>query len=437
MKYFILSNSAVVCDQDKTYTISNKDYRYEKIKKYLFENNIDQVKKILEPSINIQKEGLCVKDGLVYFNDDPIPTILGNQFLEIENEDDWQFKSVFNFWYNLKERLDDAKASEIIESLISKNAYPVTEDGVYLVYLDSNSDQTKSNLNKNRIKNFFNFYNYSNCPNELQDLFVKKNSLNQIISDTFGFCSKKLYNILVQKLFDSSCNFIKYKYFFYGVLFKDILANENIVYCLENNVLNVEIGNINNYKNLNSFLRDFSIEKNGNFNQKRIMNFMSFEDKNKLLEIGTFYNSVKKHIEVNLQDINFSNNPNEIHEYFYKEYQKIKDPIFDLNNDDCIEKLNDVEFENYRVLVPRTNYDLKNWSSTMNNCISTYAKSVVDKTCQLIAIVDAETNEMLYNIEIANRNVQQFLGKRNKSVDSRVKEKILDFLRGEKIIFSE
>ena len=150
-----------------------------------------------------------------------------------------------------------------------------------------------------------------------------------------------------------------------------------------------------------------------------------------------FYNSVIKNVSVNFEALNFSNNLQEIHSYFQKEFTKIKDPVFDLNNDSIIESLADEEFGEFRVLVPKTNHDLREWSSLMNNCISSYAESVRGKSCQIIAIMHKITNEMLYNIEISNKNVVQFLGKRNSSVDPIIKNEINVFLKDKGLIFSE
>lgn len=436
MKYFILSNSAVICVDDKTYTISNNDYRYKQVKNCLLDGDFEKAKEIVQPNVGVRSKDFSINNGMVYYKGSAIPTVLGNQFLEF-SENSWEFKSIFNFWYNIKTRTKDAESSEIINELISKKAYAVTEDGFYLVYTDKNADQTKNKLNKKNKKQVFHFYNYANCPNEISDFFDKKQKLDDIILEIFGFCTKKLKKILLDKIFNENNNFINYNYFFYGILLKDVLANDNIVYCLEKDILDVTLGNINSYKSLKSFLMDFSIEKNGIYNQKRIINFLSNEDKNNILEVGMFYNSVIKNINVNFESLNFSNNLQEIHAYFQKEFSKIKDPVFDLDNDSVIEALSDEEFGPFRVLVPKTNHDLREWSSLMNNCISSYAESVRSKSCQIIAIMDKVTNEMLYNIEISKKNIVQFLGKRNSSVDPIIKDKVVTFLKDKGLIFSE
>ena len=133
MKYYLLSNSCVVCLGDKTYTVSNDDYRYNRLRENLEKGNIETVVGIVDPSNNINKEGFIVMNGLVYYENQPIPSILGNRFLECQ-QNSWEFNSIFNFWFNLKSRLNKEESANVINELINKKAYAVTEDGFYFVY---------------------------------------------------------------------------------------------------------------------------------------------------------------------------------------------------------------------------------------------------------------------------------------------------------------
>ena len=163
MKYYLLSNSCVVCLDDKTYTISNDDYRYSKIKENLENGNFELVENIVDPNDNLDKEGFIIRNGLVHYEDQPIPSVLGNKFLEVQ-QNSWEFRSIFNFWYNLKSRLNREESANVINELIKRNAYAVTEDGFYFVYKNESTDISKNVLNK-KLGNVFHFYNYSTCPN--------------------------------------------------------------------------------------------------------------------------------------------------------------------------------------------------------------------------------------------------------------------------------
>jgi hypothetical protein len=217
MKYYILKNSIIVNFSGKTYTISKDDYRYEKIKKLISEKKYDSIESEIDPSKNLNKDGFVVRDGLVCYKDEPIPSILGNQFLAIK-EDNWVFKSLFNFWFNMKTRVDNDSAGEMLRALIQKNAYPITEDGFYLVYFDPAIDQSISILNKKNIgQSNIHFYNVANCPNKYLDLFRNRKSLDDILTESFGFTAKKLKKFAVKNIFNPENNFFDYNFFVYCV----------------------------------------------------------------------------------------------------------------------------------------------------------------------------------------------------------------------------
>lgn len=438
MKYYLLSNSCVINLGDKTYTISNDDYRYDKIKENLINKNFDLVSQLVDPTLNINKEGFVVKDGLVFYNNNPMPSVLGNKFLEL-HQNSWEFKSIFNFWFNLRNKIDKNDASEVIQELINKNAYAATEDGFYFLYFDKNVDQTSSNLNKKR-GNVFHFYNYANCPNVYFSCFDNKQSMDQVIESTFGFNSKKLKNLVLQNVFKQEQNFINYKFFFFGETFKDVLHRDNLFYVIENDLLDTDCGDIDGYRNLATFFKDYSIDKNGEYSQKKIINFLqSATNKRHIVDVGIFYVQLKDKLNLDVQNLEFSNNCELFYEYLFKEIQKIKDPMFNLDNDLEIQVLHDVEFSNFRILVPNTNYDLKEWTNILQNCVGngSYAQKILKKQSQIIAIVDKDKNEMLYNIEISRKNIIQFLARGNNPPKNGDKVAITEFLQSKNLIFKE
>lgn len=440
MKYFLLSNSVVITIADKTYTVSVEDYRFKKIKDCIESNNLDCIKEIVEPNNHLNKEGLSVQDGLVMFKGEAIPSVLGDRFLNCE-QDSFDFKSSFNFWFNMKTRVEENVASELISELIRKKAYAVTEDGFYFVYDDSRVDQTQNKLNKKQQQSneFFHFYNFSNCPTNYHCLFASRQSIDNLVNEVFGFSSKKLKNIVLKNVFKQEENFVNYKFLFYGQAFKEVLNNDNLFCAIQDNLLNVDIGNVDSYSNLNTFLKDYSKEKNQSYSQKKIINFIkSCKDPMQLSEIGTFYVAVKNAFNIDMRNVGLSNNCEEIYNYLKVEYEKIKDPLYQLNNDPIIERLHDKEIDKYfRIIVPTTNYDLKEWSNIMQNCVHSYANSVKEKKCQVIAIIDKKTNEMLYNVEIIKKQIRQFLGRGNNQPSDGDERIVSDFLKKEGLIYNE
>jgi hypothetical protein len=438
MKYYLLSNSVIVIDNEKTYTISSGDRRYKSIKESINNNDLDKIRTILEPD-NIIGDGFAIKNGLVTYQDSPIPSVLGNRFLEL-TKDSWEFKSIFNFWFNIKTRVKSDEASKIINKLLEKNAYSITEDGFYLVYDDKDVDQTNSALNKKNQIEIFHFYNYAQCPTCYYNKFAARNSLNSILEESFGFITKKLKKMAIDAMFVEDSNFVNYKFLLYGEALKDVLARDNIFFAIEKELIHVNhYGDVPNYKELNTLLKDLSINKEGGYSQKKVINFLQGCDslnKEKLAEIGNYYTAVKSEFDIDIQDLK-TNNFQEIYEYLQREYGRIKDPIFFLNNDSIIDNLSEEEFDRFKIVVPKTNHDLKAWGVELHHCVGSYASNVKNKECQIIGIANKNNGNLIYNIEITRNHINQFRGKRNCSPDLGDKNIIEDFLKSNGVIYKE
>jgi hypothetical protein len=441
MKYYLLSNSIVINTSGQTYTISNNDYRYDKIKTYLNEGKFELVADAVNPTKNLNKDGFTVIDGLVHYGKDPIPSILGNQFL-LFKETSWVFKSLFNFWYNLKSRVDDSAASEMIQALIENGAYPVTEDGFYLIYSNNNSDQTNSVLNKkNQSDSHIHFYNIANCPEKYFTDFSNRKNLDEVLESVFGFSAKKLKKLALQNIFKPDNNFLDYRFFFFGEAFKDALHADNLYEVIEKNIFNVDFGDISGYSGLNAFIKDYTREKDGSYNQKKILNFLKSSTRRAaFIEIGDQYPRLKEAINLDVQQVGLVNNADEILNYLNKETAKLKDPEFDLKikeNFPDFWSLNEHEVDDMRLLMPNTNYDLKEWTNIMQNCIHGYADNVLKATTMVFAVMDKNTNEMIYNVEVARKNIVQFKARGNNEPKKADMKKICRLLADRGLLFKE
>jgi hypothetical protein len=443
MKYYNLNNSIVISCDGVIHTISSEDYRYSRIREALSRQDFDGVKTAIDPTKNLNKDGFLVKDGLVYFKDEPIPSILGNQFL-IYKESSWVFKSLLNFWFNLKNRVDSETASQMINALVSYGAYPITEDGFYIVYTHGATDQTNSILNKKNQENgAINFYNLASVPAEYLHYFAEKKSLDDILLDVFGFNAKKLKKFAISTIFDPVKNFFNHSFFFLGEAFKDVLHPDNLYEVIEKNIFKLPHGDIISYKNFNTFIKAYAVEKNGTYSQKKIINLLNSavnKPVDQLLIIGNIYVDLREKINFDIQNIQFTNDSQEIFEYLRKEQRNLKDPEVDLNIQNNFAEfwaLNDVEVDDLRFLIPKTNYDLKEWSNIMQNCIQSYDKRVMQKSCVVFAIMHTKTNNMLYNVEISGKNISQFFTRGNRPPNPVDKKKICSFLKNKGLIFKE
>jgi hypothetical protein len=436
MKYYLLSNSCVVCIGDKTYTVSRDDYRYSKVKDNLESGNYDSVAQLIDPTYNLNKEGFVVREGLVFYQNSAIPSVLGNRFMQCQ-QNSWEFRSIFNFWHNLKNRLDRQESSDVIQELISRDAYAITEDGFYFVYNNNSADISQNVLNKNK-GNVFHFYNYSTVPNNYFELFRQKQNLDQILENSFGFCSKKLKSIAIRNLFQEENNYINYKFFFFGEALRNILNKDNILFAIENDLIDPKLGDFGSYANLSQFLKDYSIDKNGEYSQKKVLNFLKgATNKQHLIDVGIYYSQLKETLNLDIQNIEFSNNCEMIYEYLKEEIKKVECPKFDLHNDTIILDLQDAVVGDFRILVPMTNYDLIEWGNIMQNCIGTYGQKVRSKECQVIAIMNNKTNEMLYNIDIQKRQIIQFSTRGNAEPKKLEYKEIVDFLKDKGLVTKE
>lgn len=441
MKYYLLENSLIINVNGKTHTISKEDYRYDRVKAAIEKNDYESAKLAIDPSNNLNKSGFSVENGLVTYNGESIPTILGNQFLNIK-EDNWIFKSLFNFWYNMKTRVDKDTASEMLNALVEKNAYPVTEDGFYLVYFDRNLDQTKSILNKRNLEEGINFYNVANCPDKYLQLFAQRKSFDDILTASFGFTAKKLKKIALASIFKVSNNFFDYNFLLIGEALNQVLQPDNIYGLIEENIFQIQNNNgIDAYQKINTLLKDISLEKGGKYNQKKVINFLrSAENLHILIDTAEYYVRVKEATNVNVQTLELSNSCSEYHEHFRREFRRLEDPELPLHmekNFENIYALADLEISGLRFLMPNNNYDLREWSNIMHNCIATYADRVSKGQTAVLAIMDSATNDMLYNIEICKGRIVQFLTKHNREAKPKDYNMICDFLKEKGVIFKE
>ena len=396
----------------------------------------------ISPTKNLNKNGFTVIDGLVHFGKEPIPSILGNQFLLLK-ENGWVFKSLFNFWYNLKSRVDNDTASNMIHALIDHNAYPITEDGFYLIYSDNNSDQTSSILNKkNQSDSNIHFYNIASCPEKYFSDFSNRKNLDEVLESVFGFYAKKLKKLALQNIFNPDNNFLDHRFFFFGEAFKDVLHPDNFYEVIEKGIFRVDLGPIvASYNGLNSFIKDYSREKDGSYNQKKILNFLkSSKNQTTFIEIGDQYPRLKECINLDIQQVGLVNNADEILAYLNKETLKLKDPEFNLNvkeNFPDFWDLNDHEVDEMRLLMPNTNYDLKEWTNIMQNCVHGYANNILKAETIVFAIMDKKINEMIYNVEVTRKNVVQFKARGNNEPNKSEMNKICTLLRDRGLIFKE
>lgn len=449
IKYYVLDQSIVLKIGSQTRTISSSDYRYKDIrarieaaKGNLSEEDKQYIASFIDPTTHLNNPNFKVVDGVVCFKEEPIPTILGDQFLEYKMNPK-VFSSLTNFWFNIKRRMDFSRSQDIIRELIACKAYPITEDGFYLAYSNHNRDQTSSVLNKKNLdqKQEVNFYNISGCPQRYVNFFEQRKLLSEVLLEIFGFEAKKLYKLAVEHIFNTKANFLDHTFFFYGETFGGILAPDNIYRVIEQKMLPVSNRALESYVSLREFFKDISVEKDGKtYNQKKIFNLLeSNKNANILYEVGDMYFNLKSKVNLNIQEVGLTSSMIEIHAYLQKEYKKLKDPEFGLKVEENYPdfwKFDGEVIGGLKIVMPKTNYDLREWTNLMQNCIHSYADRVLRKQCVVFAVVEAESGKMLYNVEIVNGRVNQFNGRGNGSANTSHKKMVLKAFKDANLVFN-
>lgn len=112
-----------------------------------------------------------------------------------------------------------------------------------------------------------------------------------------------------------------------------------------------------------------------------------------------------------LADINFTSFK-ELHDVLARDQRKMKDPEKPIKYTGKAAKLPG-DYGGYRIVAPKTTYDLVDWGNEMVNCIGGYGYQAVNGSTLLYAVYKGK--DLIGNMEIApgTGNIRQLLGKYN------------------------
>jgi hypothetical protein len=435
VQYFNLANSIVLRLDGKTYTLHKTDHRYPDIQKALDEKNYEGIFNLVDPTKVLNQEGFEVKSGVIFYKNEAIPTILGDQFLTFKINK-VSFMSLVNFWMNLKNRTDFEHSREHIITLLQQRGYPVTEDGFIIAYKEEKEiPEVKFDPRKKIVTPFF---NYGRTSNRIQSMFDAKKTLTQMCEEIFGFSSKKLLKLAVEKVFPQGNPFVKEEFFNIGIAFKGVLSPNNLFLVIEKNLYPAHLGNTGSHVAMNDFWLEFGKTKEGQISEKRILNLLQTKyHQHNLLACGEAWSVLKdKNLNLDLSNADFTADVEKIYRYLEREVKKLKNPEYDLKIESVFPKLaqvKDAKVEDLTVVLPKTNYDLAEWSRVMSNCIHGYGQRVLKGETMVLAVCD-DKGKMIYNLEIVNGRVVQFRSKNNGRPEKQDYDKIMDFLFEKEII---
>ena len=437
MTYYKLANSIVVQNQGKTYTLHKTDHRYPRLISAIDTKDYKEIENILDPTKVLDHEGFEVRNGLIYFKEQPIPTILGNQFLDFKL-DKISFMAMVNFWFNLKNRADFEDSKEYIVNMLQHKGYPVTEDGMIIVYKqDENDKEVRFDTTKKVITPFF---NYSKLTAQFRDLFDQRKSLSDIIQEVFGFNSKKLMKLVIERAFQNGTPYVQEQIFRLGVAFKGLLNPNNLFTVIENNYLQSSYGTITQHRDLHEFLIAYGKSENGNHSEKKIMNLLAQKSRGEIIfEIAGFYNQlIRNNIDVDFKVIDLAANMNKIHEYLQREVNKLEHPMFDLDLHLSFPeeiKAEGLEVNKLKLVYPKDNYQLIEWSQKLKNCLYDYGKRCKNGEVLIVGFKD-EDDRMIYALEVIKGEVTQFRKYDNKAPREEDFVPVLEALERHRVIHS-
>lgn len=74
------------------------------------------------------------------------------------------------------------------------------------------------------------------------------------------------------------------------------------------------------------------------------------------------------------------------------------------------------KIETLSFILPKTTEELIYWGKILNNCMGTYCKFVLDKSCIILGIF--KNKRLLYAIEVQEKEIIQMSRKNNQQIDN-------------------
>lgn len=101
----------------------------------------------------------------------------------------------------------------------------------------------------------------------------------------------------------------------------------------------------------------------------------------------------------------------ELHDFLATFTRRLMKPDFELKHFKEAYKVNGLIINGYTIVLPKTYHELIEWGNKMHNCIASYAQRCGKET-QILGLLN-KTGELVANIEIRKKTVQQFYGDHN------------------------
>ena len=139
MNYHLLNGSVVLNYEGKTEVIAKDDPRYLMIVTCIREGNLEDIKAIVESTVDyFGRKGIDLVDGVVTIDGQALSHELSDRILAYK-EEDLPFDSLLMFWDNLKQN-PSFNARQMLFMFLEHNGHPLTQDGCFIAYRGTSED---------------------------------------------------------------------------------------------------------------------------------------------------------------------------------------------------------------------------------------------------------------------------------------------------------
>lgn len=420
-------DSIIVILDGVTHTVAKgEEFRYNKLLN-LLESNKTPTKQELNPILNPQEHfplpGFEMIDGSLHLKGNKLPNDLG---IYITQNSDY-FVSLYNFWLNGEHRDWESNRSLLL-NVLNNGGYPLTEDGFYMAH--------SGEVISNDV-----FYSYALLPTRYQNLFKEKQPLTKIIENVLGQCSKKMKSTILKRCFKDGQ--ILPNAFIIGNLFNECLEHQNLIKFIDQDFIHTT--RIIVFDERIELIKDFLKEFKGR--DKRIFNlFSSREDFNNLSQAVKIYNEIKSKISIDIHELEYKT-MDDLYQKLLKESRKLEHLPQDVNMEKNFPALmeNPNVFDlnkNFFLIYPKTNHDLIEWSSKMNNCIRGYFSDAQRPDVIIMALMSKKDKSMFVNFDFRQNadgtwRIREFKKRHNEHYESsKLAQETLKFVQKEIIEWS-
>jgi len=132
VNYHVLNDSIVLNYNAKTVVVASDDSRYDEVLAAIREERLDDIPAIVEIERAFQEQGMSLRDGLLYVNEEPLPSQLGDRIMKFK-EQKLPYAPLLKFWDNLKEN-SSYNSRQMLFAFLENNGHPLTQDGCFIAY---------------------------------------------------------------------------------------------------------------------------------------------------------------------------------------------------------------------------------------------------------------------------------------------------------------